>query len=307
MKLAGKAAVFIGLAVALSSGCGPSIKGLVKDGKLEEAMCGALHFSSDQQMEPYVLDRLDERADPAIHVRAVTAAQLGDSIGAAAEAIHKEVIILRVVADAHAIDAAMSFNLELDAGPGAMRELPTDREALAKLTQEHVPESRTRVLDPGGRRLTADGAGGPLGLLAAGTFELLFLGLIPFTEMTGHVKRTARQTESIKPTDAEYLKGAPVTETLFRSMAKSEAHDGWMQPKQWFSMWTRPATDRVRLVIGWSYEAYSEQEGRCDMSNQLVIPLPPGGTIEARINRLFGPHMRTLAELRSLESAKMAR
>src|SRR5262249_20911504 len=82
----------------------------------------------------------------------------------------------------------------------------------------------------------------------------------------------------VAPSDQAYLTQAPASETLYRSF---QAMSGSVL------IFARPKGDDVALRATWSFQSYS-YDGTCGLKATADLTLPPGASIEERINQRFG-------------------
>lgn len=285
-----------------ASGCAPSLPTLVHDRHYDEALCAtALRAGTPERDRVFVAAGLARDAAPSVHVHAVTAEELRAAVGSKGERLARELVILRTLVDTNRLSSVdFRFTLALHDGRSYLKEHSLSREVLAARVGERVPPSRTVTVQRGGLRLRKI----DVWLLFAGLAEGATLGIVPVTRLTGHVVRAPTITRTLPPSDAEFRKAAPAAEMLYRSLAaEPRAGDRSYPPAQDVSLWERPAgAAHPSLHIRWRYET-SCRGTTARLEQQLVLPLPPGPTLEARVNALFGDRMRSLSELAALARA----
>jgi hypothetical protein len=284
-------------ALAVVAGCAPSLHRLVDGRHYDEALC-ALRYGprAPDRDRDRLLRHLEDDVDVALHVHGLTRPELVDALGEPGGRIADELVLLRVLVDANPVSVdRFQVEVGLDAGPDGTRRLELDRKTLAGAAGERLPLPRTVVVDPGGTRLKRV----DLWLLFAGIGEGLLLGTVPVTELTGHVERRPRRTATEAPSAGEYLKHAPVAETLFRALHVLSDQGSWRRdgPVRQASVWTRPAGPDVRLTVRWVAEAACGDRGHARLERTATVALPPGDTLEERLARLFSGRMRRLSGL----------
>lgn len=301
--------VLLPLLLALP-GCGPRLDRFIHDRAFDEALCGATHYSRQPERDrETVAEALDAVARPRLHLATLSRAELELAYGELGDQIAAQVVLARGVAAIDEVgidDFGLSITLVGPAGP--VEQVPVTREAVAALTGErlpvaqveHVPRRRSLVLERWQSRPA-------LGWIA-GALEASTLFLLPVTEMTGHTKTSGGYSIRTEPTQEAYLAAAPVASTLSiaaadQSHVRSEA--GLETAQVW--MWPRPADEGapLSLEIEWVYA-----HGDCappgvqlrrvhslsaDVRRRAIVPLPPGASIEARIEAVFADRVQPLS------------
>ena len=294
------------LAILLLLGCAscaPSAKQYVADKEYSEAVCAVTQFGGTDAERTYVLEHIEQDAEPSLNVYGVTREELARAVGeASAEQVAEQAVLLRVSDDYNTLSLwNMELAVSLRGGGKTLETAPASREMLAVLTREVVPQPTTvktggTVLD----KVTGSLEGGLPGV-AAGLGEALTLGIVPFTQIFGFDKR---ESHTHYPTDEEYLQRIPAAETLRRSIDRdSSAGSGREGPRRSYLVVERPKAQDLRLVVEWSYGATS-YAGPCRLTRRFELALPPGDTLEARVNALFRNRMVRLAELRGRAMAR---
>jgi hypothetical protein len=274
-------------------GCAPSAQYFVDHHAYDEAVCAA------EKEEDYPLTAawtvgpaLASDLEPAVHVHAVTRAELEASIGEAGDRVADRVLLLHVVSDARKVRGIEGeFTVSLaGAGvkaPAGSKEPPGSgvvarRELLAALVQETLPHEHVVVDRPGFDDKMKAAAASPKGFLA-GLGELLTLGLIPVTELAGVVQT---HTAIVSPAEEDYRQKAPAAETLYQSFQGRRGQA---------LAFARPVGDDVALRVRFDARA---NVASCHFGVEVEVALPPGGSIEERVNRRFANNKMTrLSEL----------
>jgi hypothetical protein len=287
----GIAALALGL--AWLPGCAPSTRYFIEHHAYGEAVCAAGSGEEDRAAaRRFVAGAVVRDLAPSIYAHALTRAELEASVGEAGKRISERVLLLYVVSEtrpASGIDALVEWSLS---GAGVRAPAGSDnppgtgvavgRELLADLSRESLPRAYTVVDKPGVLDKVGAAASSPGGFFA-GLGELLTLGLIPVTEITGVVKT---RTTTVTPTDADYARQAPAAETLYQSLKGKRGN---------VLAFARPEGDDVKLHLRFDVRSVT---GGCLLDMEADVALPPGGSIEDRVNRRFAEgRMTRLSEL----------
>jgi hypothetical protein len=283
--------------LAALAGCAPSAAYFVEHHRYDEAMCAVEKGKGDEDAaRRLVAAAIARDLAPSLHVHAVTRAELEASIGAAGARVADRVLLLDVTLDAQkpqGVEGTFALSLrgsgvKAPAGgkdPAGTGVALARRELFAALVDETLPQQRQVVHAPNAADKIDAALSSPGGFLA-GLGELVTLGLVPVTEITGVVKT---RVTTIDPTDADYAKKAPAAETLYQSFQNRRGRP---------FAFARPEGDDVRLHVHIELRTHV---GSCSLAVEADVALPKEGSdasIEDRINRRFASRrMVRLSEL----------
>lgn len=289
-------------------GCGPPIQRLTEQRAYDQALCAASERSRDPARDlEAVASRLDADARPRLHLYAVPRAELERSLGEAGRRLADQVVLVRAVV---AIDGVQVDDFGVRVGlvgaQGPVPSQPASVEVIASLVGETLPEDDVQIVESRRELVPERLAKRPLLGVTAAVLEASTLFMVPVTEITGHVRRVPGETIRTPPTEAEMIAAAPVASMMANEAARwshVEYQEGQERASVW--LWPRPSEGgETRLVIEWSYAAYGCAGRRPALRRHVLstaeavhtvsLPLPPGGDLESRINRVFGDRMQLL-------------
>lgn len=292
------------LAATCLLGCAP-VERLARRGQFDDAMCAATYQSRDRERaEALVLEALDRRARPRIHLHAVPTSELEAGLKSGGARLAEQALLVRAVIETDEVHVdGFRVRVALAAGGRVVEAEPAERSIIAGYTGERLPQVETTTT-PGRRRLVAERwIERPLMGAVAGTFEASTLFVVPITVITGHSRYEPGSTTYDYPTDEEYASAAPVTEAVFRAAQAARETSGNATAQVW--LWPRPRTPDTRLVIEWGYQALGcesrrpafrerSSEGSSELTRRVELVLPDGPDLASRINARFGDRMMPL-------------
>lgn len=287
-----RCAITLLLALTIAApGCRASLARLERGHHYDEALCGAHEkFFPEGQ----VLEVVRRGLDPAIHVAVVPrerTPELGDRA------------LVRVTYDSNQIPLrGFEASLRLRRGDRSQRLERLELVELAAALDERTPSPRT----VGGSRGSGLGhalveTGRAIGAVGAVILHVSTLGIL------GNVFRGGGRTSSssssgprtIYPTEQEIRGAAPRGAALFDSVAhlqSSYCGDAPGATCRRLGLVDAPPVEQGELTL----ELDLHYRARCTWNGfveRLELPLPPGPTLETRVQALFGDRMRRLSEL----------
>ena len=285
-------------------GCAP-VERLARRGHYADAMCAARYQARDpERAQARLLDELDRRARPRIHLHAVPATELEAGLKSGGARLAEEALLVRAVIEIDDMEIdGFRVRVALASGGRVLEAQPAQREVIAAYVGEPLPQVETTTV-PTRRRLVAERwVERPLMGLVAGAFEASSLFVVPVTVLTGHSAYDPGYTVHDYPTDEEYAAAAPVTETVFQAAVEARETSGNASAHVW--LWPRPRTPDARVIVEWGYQAVGcvssrpafrerPSEGNAELIRRLELPLPDGQDLESRINARFGDRMQPL-------------
>jgi hypothetical protein len=249
-----------------------------------------------------VIRALEAETRVALHVGSVSHEELARVIGAegAAEAL-KHRVILRVryetggpVTPSDARDVRLLTRRTPTSWPAGLTPLELTRERLAYLTGELLPQTTTTET-PSTATTTKQSrfdkalSNGPPGI-AAGFLELITLGILPATNLFPDKEVTTpgnpRSVSVVEPTEADYLREAPMAEQLFRALQGDRTAGAPL-------LFERPHGGHITIRVRIGYNSMRPEE-TCRLLRIIEIPLPDGDSLEERIEKRFGAAMYPL-------------
>jgi hypothetical protein len=264
------------LALALAS-CAPSTKSLLSAHDYPEAICSA---GSDPAAKELVLETLERDLQTSIYVHALTPAELAPVF----HGHEPKALFLRNLAfqkDASIGKAYIEIVPHEHGVP--LRRLGTGFTALAELTGERIPDSRTVTTDTRTFEQRVRETTLPFRELGAGAVWVFSLGLVK-VDVDRSSGPGSVQTRVIDPTRTELEESAP------RAMALADAN---------VEAWEHPSSDDLAILVRRAYTTYGNQYGDCVVSGEAMVPLPHDGrSVEERINASLGERYHPLTELR---------
>lgn len=281
------------LALALAPGCRASLARLERGAHYDEALCAARERAFP---EGQVFQVIRRGLDPAIHLAVVPRDRTGD-LGNYA--------LVRATYDSNTIPLqGFSAKLSLDRGDTSRTLSTVELEQLARILDERTPSPVT--VGPSGASSAASGiveVGRAIGTVGALIFHVSTLGI--FSGIFGRggggssSSSSAPTSRTIYPSREELRRAAPRAAALHDAVAHLQdayCSDDPGTTCHRLGLVDAPAVEQGDLFL----EIELTYRSRCDwagLTEYLVLPLPPGDTLEARVRAVFGDRMRRLSEL----------
>lgn len=281
------------LALTLAPGCRASLARLERGHHYDEAICGAREHAFPEGQVAAVLRRA---LDPALHLAVVPRERTAELT---------EHAFVRVTYDSNKIplygfDAAF----RLVRGDRSRELGRVDMSTIALLISERTPAPVVVGGDSGpglGSGLVE--AGRAIGAVSALIFHVSTLGIFSGIFGRGGGRSSSSSSSSgpttVYPTVAEIRKAAPRAAALHDAVSHLDDPYCGHAPGttcHMLGLVDAPAVEQGDLVL----EIELHYSSRCDwtgLTDRLELPLPPGPTLAARVQAVFGDRMRRLSEL----------
>lgn len=273
------------------SACAPSLESLLRRHDYDDAVCAAM-------ASPEAAARggaaIEEALAPAVHLHAITAAELAQA--PLPPALLQRYALLRLRYTGNRVPLSI-FNLDLKVSAGAQRLRLLDLRAypvLASLTGESLPQPRNVVRDH-----TA--------ILNAVLLPFVVMANVVSVPLTGRVTYIdGRRVVVVPPDDDDFARAAPRAWAL-RHLLRTECPEHTAGPCDSIIAVERPPDEaqaplevRIGLSFGPMLLDSDRPEGPvCRLDRAVTARLPPAPTLEERVAARFGDRLRTFAELRA--------
>lgn len=270
------------LLLAALCACAPSQQRLLAGRHYPEAFAGLDEGALDGGA---VLAQLAADLEPALHLQAVSAAELRAQVPGGPAGLD-DLVLVRAIHDSHQVtlpDYRVTLELRRDGPP--IPPVDTSITALAQRTAEAVPEARTVAHAAEPRYVLDLTSRFPLlELVGRLTLSVMTLGAVPLVRNVG----TPARTEVIPPGADDYARTSPAAETLHRWLVAPECTGLGERCQQWL-LWSR-VEGPLELVV-------TVHPGRSGAA-ELIYRLPlPAGPLEHGLQARFGARVQPLEAL----------
>ncbi len=286
--------------------CAPSLPSLVRDRHYLDALCGASEERPSQPALETVQRALDADVHPQLHATVASRAMLQRAAPALSERVASETVALRVTVRTNAVYPIEYVELtpRLVRASSAVPAVALDYASLAVFTHEIVPRGRVSG-GPGPIEGFVYGVAGATHAVARSSalvLDLATLGFFNFGGMLGSAPRAGSRATYTPPSRAELERAIP--DALRLSIAlrdeRRECRRLGADCATWL-LYARPADEATGpYALELEFDASSTLSCRRPgprSARVWQIPLPPGPTLEARVDALFGEAMRPVAAL----------
>lgn len=274
------------VALALLPACAPTQRRLLAGKHYAEATCAVSQAAAD----PVAVARaIEADLELGLHVQVASPAQVEALVGSAAARLQGHALV-RVFHDANTVplERMPRVRVALARGEEIVPPVPALREALAAITGEISPPPQALAASPTSPRI------GPWALVTRLAANLMTLGLIYPLAPIFPDDPAPGPARTIPADEVDFRRAAPAAAALVQQLAPEtcpQANTG--ETCRAHALWPRPADEAgaLRLVV-------ALELGACEPLVVVhAIDLPPGPTLEARLQALFGDRVVRLADL----------